>query len=298
MSHLVSDLRLFSFGNFILSLDDSHNPQRLSWCRGITSRLKHIRDHALGLDIDFGMNPLPLLDAVSGGPSEFIPEHPLPVADDSFRDLLHSLCDSHRGLGAVRVIRLPEGFDALLLLQVVSFLKLFVPPRLVDGICSSSGAADERKARNIAWAIGDVHHILKRDAPRVLGNCRIHVDLGKFVAALVDLEWCAGLGGVVPGIGDLAHIAGIFVKKSMRLFKTARFCRCFGELAGLHIIHMRGNAAPHDHSPQAGTHDVVFNRDLVLREPRILRDAFSDSRKNARQAGVEIKFAASSACGC
>ena len=94
--------------------------------------------------------------------------------------------------------------NAICLQKEVVLGELGLVARFIDGVSLSSKFANDGEARYIAWPIGDVNHVLKRNATVLVGQFSVHVDRAVFVRALVDLEQGPSLGRIVDHHADLA----------------------------------------------------------------------------------------------
>jgi len=171
-------------------------------------------------------------------------------------------------LRAFGVVGGAEGLDSALLLQAVDLLEFPGGAGAVDAVGLAAALVDDGEDGYVGRAVGDVDHVLNGDAAVGGGDAGVDVDFGVFVAALVDFEYRACLGGVVEHVAEVGEDVAFVIE-------------VFDEFAAPDAVEVGVDAAAKDHLYQAGADDVVLETDFVMLE-------FLDSLDSGLQCGEEF----------
>ena len=181
--------------------------------------------------------------------------------------------------------------DAARLPQSVVLLELGTHGGIVDGVGPAAALLDDGEARDVARAVGDVDHVLERDAAILRGDLGVDVDRGVAVRALVDLEDGTGLGGVVDHDADLGDLGG-GIEGHLLLLEETGAEGVLDEFAGPDGVDVRGKGAAANHLGEARADDVVLELDLMLGVFGLGFHPGTRRGEESRQAGVEADLLA------
>jgi len=147
--------------------------------------------------------------------------------------------------------------------QAVVLLKLSTVIGIVNAVGASAATFDYRKAWYVAGAIGDVNHVLNRNAPIFRLYVGVYVDRGVLVGALVDFVEGTRLGSVVYHHANLSYhrFGG---NGHLVLVEESGLQGILDKLAAPDPIDMFGDRATTHHLRQTGADDVVLQLNLVL----------------------------------
>lgn len=224
---------------------------------------------------------------MAGGLGNFRRHSGFAVGDDAITHGVNLETEPFGGRAGFTIVGFAVVVDATYLAEAVVLFELAGGIGIVDSVSFATPRFHNGEAGDVTGTIGNVDHVLQRNAAIFGFDVGIHINGRIAVGAFIDFENGFGLGCVVDDHADLGDF-GFGGNGEFVLFEETGLKGVLDEFAGPHAIDFVGGAAAADHFGEAGAHNVVLESDIVFTVFGFFLGELTAAIEEVGHAGVEF----------